>query len=61
MILFIEGGATKVDQSNLRCLENPLLPRISPLGEGNNVVVVVDQKDVLWLEIRVNQAQLVQD
>lgn len=59
VVLHVEGGAPKVNQSHVRPLDPSEVPFL--LGIVVDVVVRVDKQDVLGLEVRVRQLVLVQE
>lgn len=70
MILVIERGGPKVNQTNFTVQQNTTLAGIARVGVGgrwNGAVVgeclvgAADKKDVLGLQIGVNEVEVVQD
>lgn len=70
VILILEGCTSKVNQSDFGVQENASLRSMSlhRRRRGRNLAVVcerlvcrVDQQDILWLEVCMNQIQVMQD
>lgn len=65
VVFRLKGRRSKVNEANVCRSQNFLLPRGTIALSGNwdmdDVKIVVDEKDILWLEIRMDQAKVVKE
>lgn len=60
MVLFVERRAAKVDESNVRVLENLFPSSVGSFRDKLPIKLRVDEEDVLGLEICVHEVEAVQ-